>query len=173
MSRMTGAEAMVRMLQLHGVKHIFGLCGDTSLPFYAALACLEHGMQHILARDERARLHGRRLRAREPARWACGGGPSGGGATYLLPAREATKSIPVLVIPHQIATLPEAVTPHRTDQKALSDVGQENPRGGSRPDKLPEAVRRASAAMTEAPGSAAPRPALLSAERPAPEAASG
>ena len=34
MSQMSGAEAMVRMLQLHGVKHIFGLCGDTSLPFY-------------------------------------------------------------------------------------------------------------------------------------------
>jgi hypothetical protein len=28
-----GADAMVRMLQLNGVKHIFGLCGDTSLPF--------------------------------------------------------------------------------------------------------------------------------------------
>ena len=26
----TGADAMVRMLQLNGVKHIFGLCGDTS-----------------------------------------------------------------------------------------------------------------------------------------------
>ena len=25
MSQITGAEAMVRMLQLHGVKHIFGL----------------------------------------------------------------------------------------------------------------------------------------------------
>ena len=34
MSQISGAEAMVRMLQLHGVKHIFGLCGDTSLPFY-------------------------------------------------------------------------------------------------------------------------------------------
>ena len=33
MNEMTGAEAMVRMLQLHGVKHIFGLCGcATYLP---------------------------------------------------------------------------------------------------------------------------------------------
>ena len=45
---MTGAEAMVRLLQAHGVKHIFGLCGDTSLPFYDALYRLDHGMQHIL-----------------------------------------------------------------------------------------------------------------------------
>ena len=35
---MTGAEAMVRMLQAYGVKHMFGLCGDTTLPFYDALA---------------------------------------------------------------------------------------------------------------------------------------
>ena len=51
---LTGAEAVVRMLQLHGVEHIFGLCGDTSLPFYDALYRLDHGMTHILARDERS-----------------------------------------------------------------------------------------------------------------------
>ena len=33
---MNGAEAMVRMLELHGVRYIFGLCGDTTLPFYDA-----------------------------------------------------------------------------------------------------------------------------------------
>ena len=53
MSSMNGADAMVRMLQLNGVKHIFGLCGDTSLPFYDALARLDHGMDHVLTRDER------------------------------------------------------------------------------------------------------------------------
>jgi hypothetical protein len=35
-SSFNGADGMVRMLQLNGVKHIFGLCGDTSLPFYDA-----------------------------------------------------------------------------------------------------------------------------------------
>jgi thiamine pyrophosphate-dependent acetolactate synthase large subunit-like protein len=44
MSSPNGADALVRMLQLNGVKHIFGLCGDTSLPFYDALARLDHGM---------------------------------------------------------------------------------------------------------------------------------
>src|SRR2546427_7552095 len=47
-------SAMVRMLQLNGVKHIFGLCGDTSLPFYDAMARLDHGMDHIHTRDERS-----------------------------------------------------------------------------------------------------------------------
>ena len=50
---LTGAEAVVEMLKAHGVEVIFGLCGDTSLPFYDALARLPHGMRHVLTRDER------------------------------------------------------------------------------------------------------------------------
>ena len=52
MDRFNGAEAAVRMLQLYGVRHIFGLCGDTSLPFYDALYRMEHGIKHVLTRDE-------------------------------------------------------------------------------------------------------------------------
>ena len=52
-NQLTGAEAMVRMLQIYGVKHMFGLCGDTLLPFYDALARLGHGITHLLTRDER------------------------------------------------------------------------------------------------------------------------
>jgi thiamine pyrophosphate-dependent acetolactate synthase large subunit-like protein len=37
MNEMSGAKALVRMLQLFGVERIFGLSGDTSLPFYDAL----------------------------------------------------------------------------------------------------------------------------------------
>ena len=54
MNQLSGAEAFVRMLQLHGVRHIFGLCGDTSLPLYDALCRLDHGITHILTRDERS-----------------------------------------------------------------------------------------------------------------------
>ena len=36
-NRLSGAEAFVRMLQHYGVRHVFGLCGDTSLPLYDAL----------------------------------------------------------------------------------------------------------------------------------------
>lgn len=81
----TGAEAAVRMLQLHGVKHIFGLCGDTSLPFYDALARLDHGMEHILTRDERSAAYMADAYARVTGRVGICEGPSGGGATYILP----------------------------------------------------------------------------------------
>ena len=53
-NNMNGAEAMLRMLEAHGVRHIFGLCGDTSLPFYDALYRLDHDIEHILTRDERS-----------------------------------------------------------------------------------------------------------------------
>jgi hypothetical protein len=36
MNEMAGVEAFVRMLLLFGVKHIFALYGDISLPFYTA-----------------------------------------------------------------------------------------------------------------------------------------
>ena len=51
---LTGAEAAVEMLKAHDVEILFGLCGDTSLPFYDALARLPHGMRHVLTRDERS-----------------------------------------------------------------------------------------------------------------------
>ena len=55
MNRLTGAEAFVRMLELHGVSHVVGLCGDTSLPLYDALYRLDHG---VLTRDERSAAGG-------------------------------------------------------------------------------------------------------------------
>ena len=36
-NQLSGAEAMVELLRAHGVDTVFGLCGDTSLPFYDAL----------------------------------------------------------------------------------------------------------------------------------------
>ncbi len=158
MSQMTGAEAMVRMLQLHGVKHIFGLCGDTSLPFYDALFRLDHGMQHILTRDERSAAYMADGYARVSGRVGVCEGPSGGGATYLLPGIvEANESsIPVLGITTDIATTSRgryALT--ELDQEALYRPLTKRTEVIDRADKLPEAVRRAFRAMTTGrPGSA-------------------
>ena len=82
---MSGAEAMVRMLEGHGVRHIFGLCGDTTLPFYDALYRLDHGIEHILTRDERSASYMADGYARVSGRVGVCEGPSGGGATYILP----------------------------------------------------------------------------------------
>src|SRR5262245_3530602 len=149
---------MVRMLQLHGVKHIFGLCGDTSLPFYDALARLDHGMRHILTRDERSAAYMADGYARVTGRVGVCEGPSGGGATYLLPGIvEANESsIAVLGITTDISTTSRgrfALT--ELDQEALYRPLTKRTEVIDRADKLPEAVRRAFRSMTAGrPGAA-------------------
>ena len=122
MSTITGAEAAVRMLQLHGVKHIFGLCGDTSLPFYDALYRLDHGMEHILTRDERSAAYMADAYARVTGKVGVCEGPSGGGATYILPGViEANESsVALLSITSDVPVTARGRYPlTELDQKAL------------------------------------------------------
>jgi acetolactate synthase I/II/III large subunit len=122
MTTISGAEAMVRMLQLHGVQHIFGLCGDTSLPFYDALYRLDHGMQHILARDERSAAYMADVYARIAGRVGVCEGPSGGGATYILPGLiEANdSSSPLLAITTDVSVAARGKFPlTELDQRTL------------------------------------------------------
>src|SRR5438270_9590485 len=95
---LTGAQAVVEMLRGHGVEIVFGLCGDTSLPLYDALR--GSALRHILTRDERHAAYMADGYARVTGRVGACEGPSGGGATYILPGLvEANESsIPVLAI---------------------------------------------------------------------------
>lgn len=103
---MTGAEAMVRMLELYGVRHVFGLCGDTTLPFYDAVARLRPGFTHLLTRDERHAAYMADGYARVTGRPGVCEGPSGGGATYILPGVvEANESsVPILAFNSDVST---------------------------------------------------------------------
>ena len=80
---MRGARAVVEMLRAHGVEIVFGLCGDTSLPLYDALRSSR--LRHILTRDERHAAYMADGYARITGKVGVCEGPSGGGATYLLP----------------------------------------------------------------------------------------
>ena len=101
----SGAEAAVEMLKAHGVEILFGLCGDTSLPFYDALARLPHGMRHILARDERSAAYMADGYARTSGQVGVCEGPSGGGVTYIVPglAEANESSVPLLCINSDIS----------------------------------------------------------------------
>jgi len=121
-AEMTGAEAVVRMLELHGVRHVFGLCGDTSLPFYDALYRLDHGITHVLTRDERSAAYMADGYARVSGRVGICEGPSGGGATYLLPglAEANESSVPVIGITSDVPVTSRGRYPlTELDQKAL------------------------------------------------------
>lgn len=158
MSKLTGAEAFVRMLQLNGVKHIFGLCGDTSLPFYDALARLDHGIDHILTRDERSAGYMADGYARVTGKVGVCEGPSGGGATYLLPALvEANESsVAVLGITSDVSVSSRGKYPlTELDQQSLYAPLTKWNTTIDLASQIPGAVRGAFRAMTTGkPGSA-------------------
>jgi acetolactate synthase-1/2/3 large subunit len=158
MNRLSGAEALVRMLQLHGVRHIFGLCGDTSLPLYDALFRLDHGITHVLTRDERSAAYMADAYARVTGRVGVCEGPSGGGATYILPGVvEANESsIPVLAITTDIAVGSRGrYVLTELDQQALFRPLTKWNRVVDRADQIPDAVRAAFRHMTTGrPGAA-------------------
>jgi acetolactate synthase-1/2/3 large subunit len=158
MSKMNGADALVRMLQLNGVKHIFGLCGDTSLPFYDAMARLDHGLAPSLTRAARRAGYRADAHARVTGRPGVCEGPSGGGATYLLPGLvEANESsIPVLGITSDVSVGSRGKFPlTELDQQSLYRPLTKWNTTIDRADQIPGAVRSAFRAMTTGrPGAA-------------------
>lgn len=83
--RLTGAQALVAMLQAYEVRYLFGIPGDTSIPFYDALYAARNHLTHIMARDERGAAYMADVYARLSGRPGVCEAPSGAGATYLLP----------------------------------------------------------------------------------------
>ena len=158
MNQLSGAEALVRMLQLHGVRHVFGLCGDTSLPLYDALYRLDHGITHVLARDERSAAYMADAYARVTGRVGVCEGPSGGGATYILPGVvEANESsIPVLALTSDVAVASRGrYVLTELDQEALFRPLTKWNRVIDRGAQIPEALRAAFRHMTTGrPGAA-------------------
>jgi len=158
MDRCNGAEAAVRMLQLYGVRHVFGLCGDTSLPFYDALCRMEHGIVHVLTRDERSASYMADGYARVSGKPGICEAPSGGGATYLVPGiTEANEScIPVLGITSDVPVLSRGRFPlTELDQAALYRPLTKWNTVCDRPEQVPQVFRNAFRAMTTGkPGAA-------------------
>jgi acetolactate synthase-1/2/3 large subunit len=96
---MNGAEALVHVLRTSGIEHIFGLPGDTGMAFYDALYH-EPGITHVMTRDERSASFMADVYARVSGRIGVAEGPSGGGATYIVPgvAEAHGSAIPLLCL---------------------------------------------------------------------------
>jgi acetolactate synthase-1/2/3 large subunit len=97
---MRGSEAVVTMLRDLGVEVVFGLCGDTTLPLYEALHDMDHGIRHVLTRDERSASYMADAYARFSGKVGVCEGPSGGGATYIIPgvAEANGSSVPLVCL---------------------------------------------------------------------------
>lgn len=145
------------MLEAHGVRHIFGLCGDTTLPFYDALYRLNHDIDHILTRDERSASYMADAYARVTNRVGVCEGPSGGGATYILPGLiEASEaSVPILAITSDVSVGSRGHYPlTELDQEGLMRPLTKWNTVINRSDMLPDIVRTAFRKMTTGrPGS--------------------
>lgn len=154
----SGGDALVRMLQLQGVKHIFGVTGDTSLPFYDALHRLDHGITHVLARDERCASYMAYVYAKLTGKVGVCEGPSGAGATYMLPgiAEANGSSVCVLGINSDIPISGrDKFVLTELDMKALYKPVTKWNAVIETPGRLPKVIRTAFLEMTSgAPGAA-------------------
>jgi len=94
---MNGAQSLVRSLRDVGIDHIFGLPGDTGMALYDALYH-EPAITHVMTRDERSASFMADVYARVSRRIGVCEGPSGGGATYIVPgvAEAQGTAIPML-----------------------------------------------------------------------------
>jgi len=150
-NELTGAQAMVRSLEAHGVQHIFGLCGDTTLPFYDAMHQLDHSITHVLTRDERSAAYMADGYSRVTGRAGVCEGPSGGGATYILPGliEASESSYAVLGITTDVSVGSYGKYPlTEVDQAALMAPLTKWNTVITRADHIPRMVRQAFRAMT-------------------------
>lgn len=146
--RLTGGQLVVEMLKAYGVRYLFGVPGDTSLPFYDALCrAQERGeISHVLAHDERSATYMADVYARVSFRPGVTEAPSGAGATYLAAAlaEPYASSIPVIAL---TSDTPQSGKDRNVltalDQPALFDPITKWCTKVERTDQIPDAMRHA------------------------------
>ena len=95
---MNTAEALIKLLEEDGVKHIFGHPGEQILPFYKALK--DSSIEHILTRHEQGAAHAADAYARSSGNYGLCVSTAGPGAMNLVMgvATAFKDSVPILVI---------------------------------------------------------------------------
>jgi acetolactate synthase I/II/III large subunit len=102
--RMTGAQALIKSLEMQHVEVIFGLPGGAILPVYDPI--LDSSIRHVLVRHEQGAGHMAEGYAHVTGRPGVAMVTSGPGATNIVTplADAAMDSIPIVVITGQVAT---------------------------------------------------------------------
>jgi len=134
------------MLVNYGVEVIFGVPGDTNVPFYEALQQRTSDIEHVMARDERSAGFMADAYARltdKPGVFEC---PSGAGAMYSLPplAESNASSVPVILLTIDLPMSGEGrgMITELDCAKLFEPVSKMSVQIKSA-DKLPEIIRRA------------------------------
>src|SRR5690554_839147 len=102
--RLTGAEAVVRILMTEGVDLIFGYPGGAIMPVYDALYDCQDKINHVLARHEQGSIHAAQGYARTSGKPGVCLATSGPGATNLITgiADAQIDSTPIVCITGQV-----------------------------------------------------------------------
>ena len=100
----TGAQALIRALELENVKYIFGYPGGAILPVYDSLC--NSKIKHVLTRSEQGAAHAASGYARVSGKVGVCMATSGPGATNLVTgiATAYMDSIPIIAITGQVST---------------------------------------------------------------------
>ncbi len=102
----TGGEALMRSLELHGVKTLFGYPGGAIMPVFDALYDHRETLNHILVRHEQGAAHAAQGFARASGQVGVCLVTSGPGATNTITgiADAMIDSTPIVVIAGQVVT---------------------------------------------------------------------
>ena len=140
----TGAEALVKVLEDSGVKVVFGYPGGAILPVYRALG--KSGIKHILPRSEQAAAHAASGYARVHKTVGVCMATSGPGATNLVTgiATAYMDSIPMVVITGQVSTAMVGTDAFQeVDTKGITQPITKHNYLVTKPDDIPRIVREA------------------------------
>ncbi|HVL80857.1 MAG TPA: acetolactate synthase large subunit [Actinomycetota bacterium] len=101
--QVTGAQALIRSLELEGVRHVFGIPGGTILPAYDPL--LDSSIRHILCRHEQGAAHAADGYAQVTGVPGVCFATSGPGATNLVTGLASAwmDSVPIVAITGQVS----------------------------------------------------------------------
>ena len=105
-NKITGAEALMRSLEHHGVKTLFGYPGGSIMPVFDALYDHRNTLNHILVRHEQGAAHAAQGFARVSGEVGVCLVTSGPGATNTMTgiADAMIDSTPIVVIAGQVGT---------------------------------------------------------------------
>ncbi|HKF78479.1 MAG TPA: thiamine pyrophosphate-binding protein, partial [Candidatus Dormibacteraeota bacterium] len=142
---MTGGEAIVHMLQAHGVELALGMGGFQALPYYDALS-RQRQVRHVLVRDEKHAAFAADGYARIRNRAAVVDATLGPGATNLVSgaAESLGASVPVVLMTSEVnSLLAGRGATQESDQVGILRPACKASIGVQRIDRVPEMLRRA------------------------------